>query len=105
MTHFEFLVEDQSSAKAMEILIPKILGCDNTFNIHQYKGIGYIPKDLKPKTDANKRILLDQLPRLLRGYGKTSYIVVVICDLDTRDKHKLMIQYAVHGNFWLMLFT
>ena len=35
-----------------------------------------------------KRILLDQLPRLLRGYGKSlpdSCAVVVVVDLDKRD--------------------
>jgi len=86
--HFEFLVEDQSSGKAMEILLPKLIGVDFTFRIHSYKGIGHIPKNLQPNTGADKRILLDQLPRLLRGYGKNkqSWFIVVICDLDDRDK-------------------
>ncbi len=37
--------------------------------------------------DATKRILLDQLPKLLRGYGKTPGIdaVVVVLDTDRRD--------------------
>ena len=42
--------------------------------------------------DASKRILLDQLPKLLRGYGKTfaNYAddypaaVILVCDLDDR---------------------
>ena len=34
--HFEFLTEDQSSARAMEILIPKVLGDAITFRIHPY---------------------------------------------------------------------
>ena len=39
------------------------------------------------KADPAKRILLDQLPRLLRGYGKTPGIdaVVVVLDVDKHD--------------------
>ena len=86
--HFEFLIEDKSGAKALEILLPKLFGKNITYNIHSYKGIGRIPKGLQPKTDANKRILLDQLPRLLRGYGKVPYIgcIIIICDLDDENK-------------------
>ena len=86
--HFVFLMEDQSSSKAMDILVPKLLGDDITYRIHPYKGVGRIPKGLRPKSDARRRILLDQLPRLLRGYGKTpnSGVIVVICDLDSKDK-------------------
>lgn len=88
--HFEILVEDQSGKKALNILVPKIIGEAHTFNIHAYKGIGRIPKNINRKTDAKKRILLDQLPRLMRGYGKTfaNYpadypaAVIVVCDLD-----------------------
>ena len=90
--HFEILVEDQSGKKALNILIPKIIGDEHTFNVHPYKGIGRIPKDLKGISDPNKRILLDQLPKLLKGYGKTfaSYpdgypaAVILVCDLDNK---------------------
>ncbi len=92
--HFDILVEDQSGKKALDILVPKILaiaGGENTFRVYPYKGIGDIPRGLKPKTDADRRILLDQLPRLLAGLGKTyagrlnySAAVVVVCDLDNR---------------------
>ena len=67
--HFEILVEDQSGKKALNILVPKIIGNEHTFSIHPYKGIGRIPQNLGKNADASKRILLDQLPRLLRGYG------------------------------------
>ena len=93
--HFAILVEDQSGKAMLDILVPKILGpvTTHTFEVHPYKGIGHIPKGLTPKTDAAKRILLDQLPRLLAGYGKTfagygddySAAVIVVCDLDTRN--------------------
>jgi hypothetical protein len=88
--HFEILIEDISGKAALEVLIPKIVGEENTFNIHAYKGIGRIPQGLKPSSNPRKRILLDQLPRLIQGYGKTfesyptdySAILIVICDLD-----------------------
>lgn len=90
--HFEILVEDQSGKKALEILIPKIAGDGHTFNIHAYKGIGRIPKNLRDTNDPNKRISLDNLPKLLRGYGVTfanypaNYpaAVILVCDLDQK---------------------
>ena len=62
-----------------------------------YKGIGHIPRNLTSTSDASKRLLLDQLPRLLRGYGRTfagypedySAAVIVVCDLDDRVSEKL----------------
>jgi hypothetical protein len=90
--HFIFLIEDKSGAKAMEILIPKLLRNEDTHDIYQYDGIGDIPSNLRPKSDANKRILLDQLPRILRGYGRKKHIghIIVICDLDKRDKKQFL---------------
>lgn len=90
--HFEILVEDQSGKKALDILIPKIIGSAHTFNVHGYKGIGRIPKNLQSNANASKRILLDQLPKLLRGYGKifANYpveyqaAVIFVCDLDDK---------------------
>lgn len=90
--HLEVLVEDQSGKKALNILIPKIIGDDHTFKVHAYKGIGRIPKNLKTKTRTSSRILLDRLPRLLRGYGNAfskypadySVAVVLVCDLDDK---------------------
>ena len=71
--HIEILVEDSSGATLLEVLLPQLLGPQgepNTWRVHAYKGIGKIPKDIGKKADPAKRILLDQLPRLLRGYGK-----------------------------------
>jgi len=90
--HFEILVEDQSGKKMLDILVPKIIGDNHTFRVLPYKGIGRIPKNLTASGDANKRILLDQLPRLLRGYGNTfvnypaNYLaaVILVCDLDNK---------------------
>ena len=90
--HFEILVEDRSGKIALESILGKILGPngqDNTYRIISYKGIGRIPKDLRGTTDPQKRILLDRLPRLLRGYGKSLQdfpaAVVVVVDLDDKD--------------------
>ncbi len=93
--HFEILVEDQSGKKALDILVPKIIGQGHTFKIYPYKGIGRIPKGLQAASDPNKRILLDQLPKLLQGYGMrfAKYpldypaAVIVVCDLDDRCLH------------------
>ena len=90
--HFDILIEDESGKNALDILMPKIIGEQHTFEPHFYKGIGNIPKNLRSKTDVNKRILLNQLPRLLRGFGKTfaNYptnfpaALIVVCDLDNR---------------------
>jgi hypothetical protein len=90
--HFEILVEDLSGKKALDILVPKIVGNEHTFQIYAYKGIGRIPTNLRGSSDASKRILLDQLPRLLRGYGNAfakypnnySAAVIVVCDLDNK---------------------
>lgn len=91
--HFAILVEDQSGKAMLDILVPKIAGVEDSFEVHPYKGIGHIPKGLSPKTDPEKRILLDQLPRLLAGFGTTfskygeNYpaAVIVVCDLDDRN--------------------
>jgi len=97
--HFEFLIEDQSGAKAMEILLPKLLGNKASYRIIDYKGLGHLPKNLKPMTGANKRILLDQLPRLLRGYGKvpSAGYIIIICDLDDRIE-KQFTGYILDGH-------
>ncbi len=90
--HFEILVEDASGKIALESILEKILGPngqEHTFRTFSYRGIGRIPKDLRGKIDPQKRILLDRLPKLLRGYGKSlqdmSAAVVVIVDLDDKD--------------------
>ncbi len=94
MIHFEILVEDSSGQRAIEHIFPRLLDGASTFRTHAYKGIGRLPPDLVPGTDASKRILLDRLPKILSGYGQAfrsdppeyKQYVVVICDLDKRDQ-------------------
>lgn len=87
--HFEILVEDQSGKVALDILVPKIIGINHTCNVKSYKGVGRIPSKMSASIDASKRILLDNLPRLLAGYGRAwqgyPAVVVVVCDLDNKS--------------------
>ena len=59
--HIEFLIEDISGAKMLEIMLPKMLPVEYTYNIHSYKGVGgKIPTGFKNDPAAVKhRILLD----------------------------------------------
>ena len=100
--HFEILVEDQSGKKALDILVPKIIGDAHTFTVHSYKGIGRIPKNMRDTEDASKRILLENLPKLLKGYGKTQAgrphfqeVVILVCDLD--DKCRKAFRDELYG--------
>ncbi len=88
--HIEVLVEDSSGARLLETLLPKLVGEQgepHTWRLHSYRGIGRLPKNLRAIDDPSKRILLDQLPKMLRGYGKTFGIdaVVVVVDTDKRN--------------------
>jgi len=95
--HFDILIEDKSGKKALENLLPKIIDRSqgHTFIIHEYKGIGHLPKNINSAVDATKRQLLNNLPKLLNGYGKTycgygeSYqaVVIVVVDLDDKCMH------------------
>jgi hypothetical protein len=90
--HLEILIEDLSGKKALDVLIPKLTTAEDTFRIHSYKGIGRIPKNMRDPEDASRRILLDNLPKLLKGYGRTfsgypptsPATVVLVCDLDDK---------------------
>ncbi len=98
--HFEVLVEDQSGSIALDQILQKILGAndtDHSWKLIPYKGLGRIPRGLRGTTDPQQRILLDRLPQLLRGYGKSlqdSSAVIVVVDLDRRNcmtfKQKLL---------------
>ncbi len=89
--HFEVLVEDASGSIALEQILERILGTDpsvHSWRVHAYKGIGRLPTDLRESVDKQKRLLLNQLPQVLRGYGKSlqeGFAVIVVVDLDRRD--------------------
>ena len=89
--HLEVLVEDRSGSIALEIILEKILGknrSEHSWKITRYKGIGRLRPGLDPKSDPRKRFLLDQLPGMLKVYGRRlpdHSAVVVVVDLDDRD--------------------
>ena len=89
--HLEVLVEDKSGGIALGHILEKILGANgpvHSWRIHPYKGIGRLPKNLRGVANPSNRLLLDNLPRVLRGYGKSlteSSAVVVVVDADDKD--------------------
>ena len=90
--HFEVLVEGLSDKNALQILIPKIIDDQDTFGIHSFRGIGHIPTNLTNAVSARNRLLLNNLPGLLRAYGRTfagypsncPAAVILVCDLDNK---------------------
>lgn len=91
--HLEFLVEDSSGKRFLEYILPVALGEVHTFRVIDYKGIGSIPSNLHKAPRPATKSLLDNLPKLLNGYGKTypkggdyPFAVVVVCDLDDQDE-------------------
>ena len=92
--HLEVLVEDQSGGIALEILLEKILGANgavHSWKMHPYKGIGRLPNNLSGVTNPSNRILLDRLPSILKGYGRSlpdSSAVMVVVDSDDKDCQK-----------------
>ena len=89
--HLEVLVEDKSGSIALDHILGKILGAngsDHSWRLHPYKGIGRLPKNLRGVANPANRLLLDNLPILLRGYGGSltdSSAVVVVVDADDKD--------------------
>lgn len=78
----------------LEILMQRIVNNPNvTYSIHKYKGIGHLPKNITDHRNAGSKALLNNLPKLLNGLGKTfqAYgkdypaLVFVIMDLDKND--------------------
>ena len=53
--HIEFLLEEESCAEAVRLLVPRILGDQVTFNTHTFQG---------------KMDLLNALPNRLREIGR-----------------------------------
>ncbi len=96
--HIEFLTEDQSGERMLKHLLPRLLGDTHTFAIHSYKGVGRIPKNMKNTEKAANRILLENLPKLLKGYGKAfagygaeySAAVILVCDLDDKCRSEFL---------------
>lgn len=87
--HFEVLVEDLSGKKALEVLLPRVIGPEHTYRIHAYKGLGRLPNNLRAHANPTSEQLLDKLPAILRAHGNAyesspQYPVIVMCDLDDK---------------------
>ena len=90
--HFDILVEDQSGKISIDILMPKIVGDSHTFKVRAYRGLGRVPKNLTAAPGTGNQQLLVNLPKLLKGYGRTyagypeNYpaAMIVVCDLDNK---------------------
>ena len=88
--HIEILVEDSSGEALLKEILPKLINRNSdghTCRVHSYKGIGRLPRDLNAKNDPAQRILLDQLPRILKVYGRTPGIDAVVVFLDSDKKN------------------
>lgn len=88
--HFQFLIEDQSSAVLIEILMQKIVLAHKniTFSCKFFKGIGGFTKKNTVKETKNGK-LLDDLATYLRAFNKKLQnipaAIIVVLDNDTRD--------------------
>lgn len=93
--YFQFLIEDQSSAVLIEILMQKIsLTNENViYNCKPFKGIGgFTKKNTVKETKSGK--LLNDLAIYLRGFNKSlQYIpsaIIVVLDNDTRNTEEFL---------------
>jgi len=75
--HIEFLVEEPSMEMALNILVPKIIGSQHTFVIHNFQG---------------KKKLLKQLAKRMQAYANflpDDWRIVVLVDRDNDDCKQL----------------
>lgn len=71
--HLEVLVEEPSAQAAMNVLLPRLLGPEHTWQTHNFR---------------DKQTLLKELPRRLRGYAHwipSDYRIVVLLDQDRQE--------------------
>ncbi|MCM1214585.1 MAG: hypothetical protein NC331_03645 [Lachnospiraceae bacterium] len=93
--HFQFLIEDQSGAALIEILMQKISLTNRTitYNCKSFKGLGgFTKKNTVKETKSGK--LLNDLATYLRGFNKSfQYIpavIIVVLDNDTRNTEEFL---------------
>ncbi len=90
--HFEILAEDASGSIALGYILEKILGANYTehsWRMHPFRGKGRLPNNLYEAPSPQNQQLLNNLPSLLRGLGRSldesTSVVVVVVDLDDDD--------------------
>lgn len=95
--HFQFLIEDQSGAALIEILMQRIslINEDITYNCKPFKGLGgFTKKNTVKETKSGK--LLNDLTTYLRGFNKSlqyiSSVIIVVLDNDTRNTEEFLVE-------------
>ena len=95
--HFQFLIEDQSGAALIEILMQRIslTNEDITYNCKPFKGLGgFTKKNTVKETKSGK--LLNDLTTYLRGFNKSlqyiSSVIIVVLDNDTRNTEEFLVE-------------
>lgn len=93
--HFQFLIEDQSSAVLIRLIMEKIKAAhpEITYDDKAYKGLGgFTKKNTVKETKEGK--LLNDLATVLRGFNKSlQYIpavIIIVLDNDTRDPNSFL---------------
>ncbi len=75
--HVEVYVEEPSAKAALDILVPRIVGGEHTFTVHNFRG---------------KQELLREIPKRLRAYAQwipADWRIAVLVDEDRQDCHGL----------------
>lgn len=95
--HFQFLVEDQSSAVLIERIMNRIIKDDtfNTYNCKPFKGIGgFTKKNTVKETHSGK--LLNDLATYMRGFQRSlqgiEASLIIVLDNDDNDTEEYMSQ-------------
>lgn len=93
--HFQFLIEDQSSAVLIRLIMEKIKAAHPgiTYDDKAYKGLGgFTKKNTVKETKEGK--LLNDLATVLRGFNKRlQYIpavIIIVLDNDKRDPNAFL---------------
>ena len=101
--HFQFLIEDQSSAVLIEILMQRLSLTNEyvTFNCKSFKGIGgFTKKNTVKETKSGK--LLNDLATFLRGFNKSLQnipaVIIVVLDNDTRNTEAFLAELTQVAN-------
>lgn len=95
--HFQFLIEDQSSAVLIETLMQHISLQNEavTFNCKSFKGLGgFTKKNTVKETKSGK--LLNDLATYLRGFNKSLQnfpaAIIVVLDNDIRNTQDFLVE-------------
>ena len=95
--HFQFLIEDQSGAALIEILMQRIslTNAAITYNCKPFKGLGgFTKKNTIKETKSGK--LLNDLATYLRGFNKSLQcipaVIIVVLDNDTHNTEEFLVE-------------